>query len=115
MKTSKEWLAALVAAVPAETHTGIKILTNPADYPQAILATNKQIIGIGSPSRRTAIAAVRTFATSMLGAGWLRSIIAGIWTAVADPLPPVEVVKKRHSKFVLRLRPVRALASAANG
>lgn len=69
MKTSKEWLAALVAAVLAE-HTGIKILTTPAECPQAILATNKQIIGIGSPSRRTAIAAVRTFATSMSAPGW---------------------------------------------
>lgn len=85
MKTSKEWLAALVAAVPAEIHTGIKILTNPADYPQAILATNKQIIGIGSPSRRTAIAAVRTFATSMSAPGWERSITAAIWMAASDP------------------------------
>jgi hypothetical protein len=31
MKTSKEWLAALLAAVLPEIHTGIKILTNPAD------------------------------------------------------------------------------------
>jgi hypothetical protein len=61
MKTSKEWLAVLLTAVLPEIHTGIKILTNPADCPQAILATNQQIIGIGSPGRRTAVAALQPF------------------------------------------------------